>query len=180
MFGEAANISTYLGNKKDTNLSSLNLVEIYTTNYIASARLINHLYTNKNKLFITGYVQWADAPGDIYGIGGDTSDNNVTEAEGIFKKNNQNILFNVWDKLYIGPQFTLIYRYKEDFKKNNQKVDFYEYGVNTEDPFTLFGGGFRVGTRLKLNKKSRTNIAFDVGVGKEGSHGFYFRLIEAF
>jgi hypothetical protein len=40
------------------------------------------------------------------------------------------------------------------------------------------GGGF--GLRIKINKKSNTNVAIDYGFGKEGSHGFFFNLGEVF
>jgi outer membrane protein assembly factor BamA len=38
------------------------------------------------------------------------------------------------------------------------------------------GGGLRV----LLNKRSRTNLCFDVGFGKDGSHGVYLAVQEAF
>ncbi len=41
-----------------------------------------------------------------------------------------------------------------------------------------FGAG--AGLRLKLNKSSRTNIAFDYGVGTQGSSGFYINVTEMF
>jgi outer membrane protein assembly factor BamA len=37
-----------------------------------------------------------------------------------------------------------------------------------------------LGLRFKLNKYSRTNIAIDYGVGRQGSHGFFVNLGEAF
>jgi hypothetical protein len=37
-----------------------------------------------------------------------------------------------------------------------------------------------LGLRLKLNKYSRTNIAIDYGWGRQGSHGFFVNLGEAF
>jgi len=37
-----------------------------------------------------------------------------------------------------------------------------------------------VGLRLKLKKYSRTNIAIDYGFGRQGSHGFFVNLGEAF
>jgi hypothetical protein len=40
------------------------------------------------------------------------------------------------------------------------------------------GAGF--GFRLLLNKRSRTNLCLDVGFGREGSHGVYFAVQEAF
>jgi hypothetical protein len=40
------------------------------------------------------------------------------------------------------------------------------------------GAGF--GFRLLLNKRSRTNLCLDIGFGKEGSHGVYFAVQEAF
>jgi hypothetical protein len=40
------------------------------------------------------------------------------------------------------------------------------------------GGG--IGLRLKLNKYSRTNISIDYGWGRQGSHGFFVNLGEAF
>ena len=40
------------------------------------------------------------------------------------------------------------------------------------------GGGF--GFRLLLNKRSQTNLCFDIGFGKEGSHAVYFAVQEAF
>jgi len=39
-------------------------------------------------------------------------------------------------------------------------------------------GGF--GFRLRLEKRSRTNICLDFGFGREGSHGIYIALAEAF
>jgi hypothetical protein len=53
--------------------------------------------------------------------------------------------------------------------------------------FTEFNNTFQViepaagaGLRIKFNKFSRTNIAADYGVGKNGSHGFFFSLGEVF
>ena len=37
-----------------------------------------------------------------------------------------------------------------------------------------------LGLRVKLNKYSRTNIAIDYGWGRQGSHGFFVNLGEAF
>ncbi len=37
-----------------------------------------------------------------------------------------------------------------------------------------------LGLRVKLNKYSRTNIAIDYGLGRQGSHGFFVNLGEAF
>jgi outer membrane protein assembly factor BamA len=37
-----------------------------------------------------------------------------------------------------------------------------------------------LGLRFKLNKYSRTNIAIDYGIGRQGSHGFFVNLGEAF
>lgn len=39
-----------------------------------------------------------------------------------------------------------------------------------------FGGGIR----LLLSKRSRTNLCFDVGIGKDGARGVYFAIQEAF
>ena len=40
------------------------------------------------------------------------------------------------------------------------------------------GGG--AGLRLLINKRSKTNLCFDVGVGKHGSRGIYLAVQEAF
>ena len=40
--------------------------------------------------------------------------------------------------------------------------------------------GAGAGLRLSINKRSKTNLCFDVGFGKDGSRGFYFALQEAF
>ncbi len=40
------------------------------------------------------------------------------------------------------------------------------------------GGG--AGLRLLINKRSKTNLCFDVGVGKQGSKGIYLAIQEAF
>jgi outer membrane protein assembly factor BamA len=40
------------------------------------------------------------------------------------------------------------------------------------------GGG--VGFRARLQKRSRTNFCIDIGFGREGSHGFYMGIAEAF
>jgi hypothetical protein len=37
-----------------------------------------------------------------------------------------------------------------------------------------------LGLRIKLNKYSRTNISIDYGWGRQGSHGFFVNLGEAF
>jgi len=50
-----------------------------------------------------------------------------------------------------------------------------------EDPLfdhVAVGAGF--GFRLRLEKRSRTNICLDVGFGRDGSHGVYIALAEAF
>jgi len=40
------------------------------------------------------------------------------------------------------------------------------------------GGG--AGLRLLINKRSKTNLCFDVGIGKQGSKGIYLAIQEAF
>ena len=45
------------------------------------------------------------------------------------------------------------------------------------DSFATGGGG---GLRLLINKRSKTNLCFDIGVGKQGSKGVYLAVQEAF
>ena len=49
-----------------------------------------------------------------------------------------------------------------------------------EQLFDNFATGGGAGLRMLLNKRSRTNLAFDVGFGREGSHGVYLTVQEAF
>ena len=37
-----------------------------------------------------------------------------------------------------------------------------------------------IGLRVLINKRSKTNLCFDVGFGKQGSHGIYLAIQEAF
>jgi outer membrane protein assembly factor BamA len=46
--------------------------------------------------------------------------------------------------------------------------------------FDNFAPGGGAGLRLLLNKRSRTNLAFDVGFGENGSRGVYLTVQEAF
>jgi hypothetical protein len=46
--------------------------------------------------------------------------------------------------------------------------------------FDGFATGAGAGLRLLLNKRSKTNLCFDVGVGKHGSKGVYLAVQEAF
>jgi outer membrane protein assembly factor BamA len=50
-------------------------------------------------------------------------------------------------------------------------------GERLFDSGAIGGGG---GLRVLLNKRSRTNLCFDVAFGKEGSHGVYLAVQEAF
>jgi hypothetical protein len=45
------------------------------------------------------------------------------------------------------------------------------------DSFAVGGGA---GLRLLINKRSKTNLCFDVGFGKQGSKGVYLAVQEAF
>jgi hypothetical protein len=51
---------------------------------------------------------------------------------------------------------------------------------DNKDLFDSFatGGGF--GFRLMLNKRSKTNLCFDIGFGKQSSRGVYLAVQEAF
>ena len=49
-----------------------------------------------------------------------------------------------------------------------------------ESLFDNFAPGGGAGLRLLLNKRSRTNLAFDVGFGKDGNGGVYLVVQEAF
>ena len=49
-----------------------------------------------------------------------------------------------------------------------------------EQLFDNFATGAGAGFRLLLNKRSRTNLCVDVGWGRDGSHGFYLSVQEAF
>jgi outer membrane protein assembly factor BamA len=46
--------------------------------------------------------------------------------------------------------------------------------------FDNFAPGAGAGLRVLLNKRSRTNLCFDIGVGKQGSRGVYLAVQEAF
>ncbi len=50
-------------------------------------------------------------------------------------------------------------------------------GERLFDSFASAGGA---GLRLLINKRSKTNLCFDVGVGKQGSRGIYLAIQEAF
>jgi hypothetical protein len=49
-----------------------------------------------------------------------------------------------------------------------------------ENLFESVAIGAGAGLRLLLNKRSRTNLCADLGFGKDGSHGFYLSVQEAF
>jgi hypothetical protein len=49
-----------------------------------------------------------------------------------------------------------------------------------ENLFESVAIGTGAGLRLLLNKRSRTNLCADLGFGKDGSHGFYLAVQEAF
>jgi outer membrane protein assembly factor BamA len=51
---------------------------------------------------------------------------------------------------------------------------------NDEHLFDDFATGAGAGLRLLLNKRSRTNLCFDVGFGRNGSRGIYLSVQEAF
>ena len=53
-------------------------------------------------------------------------------------------------------------------------------GQSGERLFDGFATGAGAGLRLLLNKRSKTNLCFDVGVGKQGSTGLYLAVQEAF
>jgi hypothetical protein len=46
--------------------------------------------------------------------------------------------------------------------------------------FDNFGTGAGAGLRVLLNKRSKTNLCFDIGIGKQGSKGLYLAVQEAF
>ncbi|MGE5199260.1 MAG: hypothetical protein ACM3H9_06440 [Rhodospirillaceae bacterium] len=49
-----------------------------------------------------------------------------------------------------------------------------------EQLFDNFAFGAGAGLRLLLNKRSKTNLCFDIGFGKQGSRGVYLAVQEAF
>jgi len=49
-----------------------------------------------------------------------------------------------------------------------------------KDLFDSFATGAGFGFRLMLNKRSKTNLCFDIGFGKDGSRAAYFAVQEAF
>jgi hemolysin activation/secretion protein len=46
--------------------------------------------------------------------------------------------------------------------------------------FDNFAPGAGAGLRILLNKRSKTNLCFDIGVGRAGSRGVYLAVQEAF
>jgi hypothetical protein len=49
-----------------------------------------------------------------------------------------------------------------------------------EELFDSVAPGAGFGFRLLLNKRSQTNLCFDVGFGRDGSRAVYFAVQEAF
>ena len=60
---------------------------------------------------------------------------------------------------------------------NATTVSSQDRGEHLFDSVAIGGGA---GLRLLLNKRSRTNLCADMGFGKDGSHGFYLAVQEAF
>jgi hypothetical protein len=60
---------------------------------------------------------------------------------------------------------------------NATTVSSRDSGENLFESVAIGAGG---GLRLLLNKRSRTNLCADIGFGKDGSHGFYLAVQEAF
>jgi hypothetical protein len=60
---------------------------------------------------------------------------------------------------------------------NTQTLSDEATGERLFDSFATAGG---VGLRLMMNKRSKTNLAFDVGVGNDGTPRVYFAVQEAF
>jgi outer membrane protein assembly factor BamA len=60
---------------------------------------------------------------------------------------------------------------------NSTSISNRQSGEHLFDNFAVGGGA---GLRVLLNKRSKTNLAFDVGFGKEGSRGVYLTVQEAF
>jgi len=52
--------------------------------------------------------------------------------------------------------------------------------ANAERLFESFAPAGGAGLRLLINKRSKTNLCFDVGFGKQGSKGIYLSVQEAF
>jgi hypothetical protein len=49
-----------------------------------------------------------------------------------------------------------------------------------QDLFDRWAPGIGLGVRVKVNKHSRTNLAFDIGFGESGNRGVYLAVQEAF
>ena len=60
---------------------------------------------------------------------------------------------------------------------NAQTLSNKQTGEKLLDTFAPGGG---LGVRLRMNKLSKTNICFDIGLGRQGSRGFYVGIQEAF
>ena len=60
---------------------------------------------------------------------------------------------------------------------NTTTVTNLDSGEHLFDSFATGGGA---GLRLLINKRSKTNLCFDVGFGKQGSQGVYLAIQEAF
>ena len=159
LVGAGANISTYFGEKENTHLSAFNILAFYSINNQMSFRLINQIYFPGNKLFLTGFAQWSDSPGNTFGLGGNTPNSNAFELERGFIKLNQNVLLRAAENLYVGPVVTLDRRYKirpssdipDDLDDNQQAYDellneiWYSYDYGTDgNAYTLIGGGITV------------------------------------
>jgi hypothetical protein len=43
-----------------------------------------------------------------------------------------------------------------------------------------FAPGYGLGFRIKMDKKTNTNITIDYGIGRNGNSAIYFNLQEAF
>ena len=52
-------------------------------------------------------------------------------------------------------------------------------GASASGTGSTAGTGGGAGLRLLINKRSKTNLCFDVGFGKQGSRGVYLAIQEA-
>lgn len=166
---------TYLNFQFRTNLKALGGNSNWNSIIIDARKYIPLTHKWKTELAFWGYV-WLTINGkppylDMPGTGWDTY-NNTGRGYALGR-------FRGLNMLYLETEF----RFAITRNGLLGGVTFLNLQTFSEWPNTTFGmfqPGGGVGLRIKLNKRTNTNSAFDYGFGTGGSNGFAFNLNEVF
>ncbi len=135
-FGALANANFLTGNVHSTRYSNAQVYAMKTTNGQLAAQINHTIFTNNEKYFIQGKIQYLDWPENVFALGGNTSrENDIERISYKALEFEERIMRKFGKNNFIGVQYRL-YNFWNISSNQVDSISFYSKNATGKQSFT--------------------------------------------